>query len=59
MRDEHICDECFYNMDGSCQTLDIRQKTDHECVVCGESDVCFYYNQKPKKDLCRGVLYEY
>jgi len=48
MREEHICDECFFNVNGVCRAPENFKKTDHECEVCGESDECYYYNKKVK-----------
>ena len=49
MREQHICDGCFFNFEDSCHILEIRQKTDHGCDVCGGSEECYYFNQKKVK----------
>lgn len=44
VNDDCVCYGCGQNVDHKCIEITHKNRHDHECVVCGSSHECLYYN---------------
>lgn len=44
VNDDNVCYDCHFNVDNKCMNKKENKKTDYECIVCGSSHECLYYN---------------